>query len=260
MNEWIWFERIILGLIVINSILLGIFDYTYFPASNTKKPIVNTIVEYSEIVFTLIYCFEMAVKLVALGIIEGKGCYLRLGWNVIDFSVVVVGFVNFTPLFRNLQPLRAFRMLRPLRIAKRMPAMQVLVPTITGCLKQLGVFWLFLTMYLFIFAVFGVQLFSGITHNRCRLTPKPVSGDWKLAPGSAINCGGYSTCKNNYTCGSLLDPTLRSQLWALSDKELYRDTLNPDFNWGISNFDNIYSALIAVHQCLTLEGQYDLMN
>ena len=71
MNEWIWFERIILGLIVINSILLGIFDYTYYPASNTKKPIVNTIVEYSEIVFTLIYCFEMAVKLVALGIIEG---------------------------------------------------------------------------------------------------------------------------------------------------------------------------------------------
>lgn len=202
----------------------------------------------------------MAVKLVALGIIEGKGCYLRLGWNVIDFSVVVVGFVNFTPFFRNLQPLRAFRMLRPLRIAKRMPAMQVLVPTITGCLKQLGVFWLFLTMYLFIFAVFGVQLFSGITHNRCRLTSKPVSGDWKLAPGPVINCGGYSTCKNNYTCGSLLDPTLRSQLWALSDKDLYRDTLNPDFNWGISNFDNIYSALIAVHQCLTLEGQYDLMN
>jgi len=33
-----------------------------------------------------------------------------------------------------LQPLRAFRMLRPLRIAKQMPAMQVLVPTITGCL------------------------------------------------------------------------------------------------------------------------------
>lgn len=115
-------------------------------------------------------------------------------------------------------------------------------------------------MYLFIFAVFGIQLFSGITHSRCRLTPQPVAGDWKLAPGPTLNCGGYRSCPKNYTCGSLLDPTVRSQLWSLDDKELYRDTLNPDLNWGISNFDNIYNALIAVHQCLTLEGQYNLMN
>lgn len=94
----------------------------------------NTVGEYAEIIFTLIYCFECVVKLIALGIIEGRGCYFRLGWNVIDFSVVVIGFVNMTPQFTNLQPLRAFRMLRPLRIAKQMPAMQVLVPTITGCL------------------------------------------------------------------------------------------------------------------------------
>ena len=46
----------------------------------------------------------------------------------------------------------------------------------------------------------------------------------------------------------------------MSDKDLYRDTLNSDFNWGVSNFDNIYSAMIAVFQCLTLEGQFDLMN
>lgn len=202
----------------------------------------------------------MVVKLIALGIIEGEGCYLRLGWNVIDFSVVVVGFVNITPQFRNLQPLRAFRMLRPLRIAKRMPAMQVLVPTITGCLKQLAAFWLFLIMYIFVFSLFGLQLFSGITHNRCRLTPQPEKGDWKLAPGPAVNCGGYQSCDKNYTCGSLLDPSKRSQLYALSDKDLYRDTLNADFNWGVSNFDNIYSSMIAVFQCLTLEGQFDLMN
>lgn len=145
-------------------------------------------------------------------------------------------------------------MLRPLRIAKRMPSMQVLVPTITGCLKQLGAFWLFLTMYMFIFSLFGLQLFSGITHYRCRLTSTPVKGDWKLAPGPAINCGGYSSCSSGYTCGSLLDPTIRSQLWALNDHDLHRDTLNADFNWDVSNFDNIYSSLIAVHQCLTLEG------
>lgn len=74
----------------------------YYPQPNKKKPIINIIVEDAEIVFTLIYCFEMVVKLIALGIIEGRGCYLRLGWNVIDFSVVIVGFINMTPQFRNL--------------------------------------------------------------------------------------------------------------------------------------------------------------
>lgn len=97
MNEWIWFERIILCLVIANSILLGIYDYTYHPAPNKIKPLVNVIVEYAEILFTLIYFFEMVVKMVALGILEGKDCYLRLGWNVIDFSVVVVGFVNMAP-------------------------------------------------------------------------------------------------------------------------------------------------------------------
>lgn len=88
--------------IIINSVLLGLYDYTYYPASYTKKPFLNSIVEYAEIGLTMIYCFEMMVKMVALGIIESKGCYLRIGWNVVDFGVVAVGFINLAPLFHNL--------------------------------------------------------------------------------------------------------------------------------------------------------------
>ncbi len=88
--------------IIINSVLLGLYDYTYYPASYTKKPFLNSIVEYAEIGLTMIYCFEMMVKMVALGIIESEGCYLRIGWNVVDFGVVAVGFINMVPLFHSL--------------------------------------------------------------------------------------------------------------------------------------------------------------
>ena len=52
-----------------------------------------------------------------------------------------------------------FRVLRPMRTMKFMPAMKVLVPTMTGCLKALAAFWLLLFFYMFIFSMFGLQLF-----------------------------------------------------------------------------------------------------
>jgi|LauGreDrversion4_2_1035121.scaffolds.fasta_scaffold551530_1 voltage-dependent calcium channel L type alpha-1D len=101
----------------------------------------------------------MAVKLVALGIIEGEGCYFRIGWNVLDGSVVITGFLYYFKIFRNIQMTRMFRVLRPMRTMKFMPAMKVLVPTMTGCLKALAAFWLLLFFYMFIFSMFGLQLF-----------------------------------------------------------------------------------------------------
>jgi len=40
-------------------------------------------------------------------------------------------------------------------------------------------------------------------------------------------CGGFYQCPKDTYCGSLLDPTMRSQLYALSDEDLYRDDLIP---------------------------------
>jgi len=40
-----------------------------------------------------IFCLEAALKIVALGFLLHSDSYLRNGWNVLDFIVVVTGYV-----------------------------------------------------------------------------------------------------------------------------------------------------------------------
>lgn len=47
--------------------------------------------EKTESYFIGIFCFEAGIKLVALGFVFHKGSYLRNGWNVMDFIVVLSG-------------------------------------------------------------------------------------------------------------------------------------------------------------------------
>lgn len=50
--------------------------------------------EKTEPYFIGIFCFEAGIKLVALGFVFHKGSYLRNGWNVMDFIVVLSGWVG----------------------------------------------------------------------------------------------------------------------------------------------------------------------
>jgi len=38
-----------------------------------------------------------------------------------------------------------------------------------------------------------------------------------------------------------------------------RDSKIQELNWGITNFDNIFSALLTIFQCITLEGWTQIM-
>lgn len=62
--------------------------------------------EDTEPYFIAIFCFESGIKILALGFALHKGSYLRNGWNVMDFVVVLTGWVwnnvlyHFTANFR----------------------------------------------------------------------------------------------------------------------------------------------------------------
>ncbi len=52
--------------------------------------------EETEPYFIAIFCFESGIKILALGFAFHKGSYLRNGWNVMDFVVVLTGWVTQT--------------------------------------------------------------------------------------------------------------------------------------------------------------------
>ena len=49
---------------------------------------------YSDLVITVIFVIEMILKMIGLGIIRGNDSYLRSGWNVLDFFIVILSVIG----------------------------------------------------------------------------------------------------------------------------------------------------------------------
>jgi len=43
--------------------------------------------------FLILYTLEMILKVLALGFLFNQGAYLRHGWNIMDFMVIIVGYI-----------------------------------------------------------------------------------------------------------------------------------------------------------------------
>lgn len=108
------FDRFTLVLIGISSIALALDNPLRDPDSR-----VSAVLDYAEVVLTVLFSLEMAFKVLAYGFVCMPGAYLRSSWNILDFLVVVVSVVQLTADdaggLGGLRSLRALRALRPLR-------------------------------------------------------------------------------------------------------------------------------------------------
>jgi hypothetical protein len=55
----------------------------------------NHVIDWAGYIFGIVFMVESAVKIIAFGAFSGKKAYFTEGWNVLDFSIVVVGIVEF---------------------------------------------------------------------------------------------------------------------------------------------------------------------
>ena len=169
-----WFDRFIITTIILNTFILGIYDYNE-NNPNTWRNDINT---YSGPIFTSIFTLECAMKIIVYGFIFGKNTYLKDRWNWIDFLVVITSLLSILPQFDNYSAFRTFRLLRPLRSLNSLQKMRLLVTTLLSSLSQLGEIMLFSLFFFLIFAIMGVSFWAGLIHYRCRTTQYPVNGDW----------------------------------------------------------------------------------
>lgn len=61
------------------------------PSGGSSDPVPCSPQDDTEPYFIGIFCFEAGIKIIALGFVLHKGSYLRNGWNVMDFVVVLTG-------------------------------------------------------------------------------------------------------------------------------------------------------------------------
>lgn len=85
------FELVILVLILATTVSLALES----PLENPDSKM-NMILEYVDMGMTAVFTIEMILKIVAYGlIINGKKSYLRVGWNILDFIVVVCSLTSY---------------------------------------------------------------------------------------------------------------------------------------------------------------------
>ena len=93
-----WFDRFIIFCIVVNSAILASkeYDQNYDVHYNSSW---NQISDQIDLAFTSIFTAECIVKIIAMGFLNKKrNGYLHNGWNIIDFTIVVISLISITPL------------------------------------------------------------------------------------------------------------------------------------------------------------------
>nr|XP_040040128.1 voltage-dependent R-type calcium channel subunit alpha-1E isoform X5 [Gasterosteus aculeatus aculeatus] len=229
--EWPPFEYLILTTIIANCIVLALEQH--LPGED-KTPMSKRL-EKTEPYFIGMFCLEAGIKIIALGFVFHKGSYLRNGWNVMDFIVVLSGILAAAGAHLNisvdLRTLRAVRVLRPLKLVSGIPSLQIVLKSIMKAMVPLLQIGLLLFFAILMFAIIGLEFYSGKLHYTCVPQAGILENETVDSSEYEVPCGDRQ-CPAKYTC---------SDTW-----------IGP--NDGITQFDNILFAVLTVFQCITMEG------
>ena len=149
------FENFIILAIILNSLLLGAYDYADRDSEGTHNRNLDQIGN----IFTYIFTVECLIKIAAQGFVVHKNSYMRDYWNWLDFIVVLAGVLELTTIggaTDAIKALRVVRVLRPLRSINAFPAMRKLISSLLASLPSLGNAVLFMFFVFLLFGIIGV--------------------------------------------------------------------------------------------------------
>ena len=144
-----WFEYSIISLILINAAVLGLETSA---SINQKYSSLFTFINQ----FVLaIFVLEAVMKITAVYPKIGK--YFRDGWNVFDFTIVVLSFVPATGQFAIIA--RLARLMRVLRLISALPELKLIVSTLIRSIPSMGNVVLLMSVIFYVYAILGFHLF-----------------------------------------------------------------------------------------------------
>ncbi|XP_008683401.1 voltage-dependent L-type calcium channel subunit alpha-1S [Ursus maritimus] len=250
--EWKPFETIILLTIFANCVALAV----YLPMPEDDNNTLNLGLEKLEYFFLIVFSIEATMKIIAYGFLFHQDAYLRSGWNVLDFIIVFLGVFtvileqvnviqsNTAPMSSkgaglDVKALRAFRVLRPLRLVSGVPSLQVVLNSIFKAMLPLFHIALLVLFMVIIYAIIGLELFKGKMHKTCYFIGTDIVAtveNEKPSPCARTGSGRPCTINGSECRGG----------W-------------PGPNHGITHFDNFGFSMLTVYQCITMEGWTDVL-
>ncbi|TNN31370.1 Dihydropyridine-sensitive L-type skeletal muscle calcium channel subunit alpha-1 [Liparis tanakae] len=206
-------------------------------SDNTRLVVVPQ--ESLEYIFLLIFSIECFLKIIAYGFLFHTDAL---------FSVVVDAFNHLSGVEAavgekgggfDMKALRAFRVLRPLRLVSGVPSLQVVMNSILKSLLPLFHIALLVLFMVTIYSIMGLELFKCKMHKTCYYTGTDIIATVENEkPAPCAQAGNGRRCAINGT-------ECRAG-W-------------PGPNHGITHFDNLGFSMLTVYQCITTQGWTDVL-
>ncbi|XP_025407764.1 sodium channel protein para-like isoform X2 [Sipha flava] len=211
-------------------------------------------IEASEVIFTGIYTFESAVKVMARGFILEHFTYLRDAWNWLDFIVIALAYVTMGIELGNLAVLRTFRVLRALKTVAIVPGLKTIVGAVIESVKNLRDVIILTIFSLSVFALLGLQIYMGVLTQKC-IKEFPLDGsagnltneNWFAFTSNSSNWQkteeeDYTLCGNGTGAGQCQPGYICIQGFGM----------NP--NYGYTSFDTFAWALLSAFRLMTQDN------
>jgi voltage-gated sodium channel len=147
-----WFEPLMIGLILFNGVLIGL---------ETSEEILREhgdLLHLGNHLILGVFIVEAALKITAVS--PRYGAYFGNGWNLFDFSIVVLSLVPATEEFALVA--RLIRILRVLRLVSAVPQLRLIVATLVRSIPSMGHVILLMSIIFYIYAVTGLHLFRTV--------------------------------------------------------------------------------------------------
>ena len=145
-----WFEPLMIGLIIFNAVLIGL---------ETSSEVVERYDGWLSLGNDIILGFfilEAALKITAVA--PRWKLYFGDGWNLFDFSIIVLSLIPATGEFALVA--RLIRILRVLRLVSAVPQLRLIVATLVRSIPSMAHVILLMSIIFYIYAVTGFHLFN----------------------------------------------------------------------------------------------------
>jgi voltage-gated sodium channel len=139
-------ERLIVWLILLNSVLLGL------ETSSTVMALAGGLINCLNSICLWLFVLEMVLK-----IASAPRVFFRSGWDIFDLTVIAMSVF---PFQGHLSVLRALRLARILRLISRVPRLRIVVESIIKSLPSLAWVSVLLIVIFYIFAVLSTTIFG----------------------------------------------------------------------------------------------------
>lgn len=143
-----WFDRFIISLILLNAVVLGLETSPYMVSRYGE------IMEFVNHFVLTVFVLEAGIKITAVA--PRFNLYFGDGWNLFDFTIVVLSLIPNTGNFAMIA--RLARLLRVMRLISALPELRLIVSTLVRSVPGFANVIFLLSIIFYMYGVAGYHL------------------------------------------------------------------------------------------------------